>query len=110
VWDDKIILLAVVLMSSMTQVAYTAVLRFLRNLCGPDMELTRAITDFETAQQNSWAAVFGVQVQGCLWHECRVSIFLRKIIKQLFVSRKNIFQYTYLMIPAEDLLFFTSRI
>jgi len=59
-------------MSCRTENAYTAVLELLRQLLGAQIELTRVITDFETAEQNAWHTVFGVRVQGCLWHLCKV--------------------------------------
>lgn len=60
-------------MSSRTEVAYTAVLQLVSNLVGDNMNLRRAITDFETAEQNAWRNVFNVIVQGCLFHLGRVS-------------------------------------
>ena len=74
VWAHHIIPLAWVLMESAEEVAYTAVLELLAALLGPQIDLRRAITDFETAQQNAWQNVFHVQVQGCLWHLARVSM------------------------------------
>lgn len=65
--------LAWVLMSGRTEEAYSAVLQYLRHLMGPEIEVNRAITDFETAEQNAWQNVFGISVQGCLWHADRVS-------------------------------------
>lgn len=73
VWRHHIIYLGWALMESRTQVAYTALLQLIRNLLGPNIAVTRVITDFESAEQNAWNEVFGVTVQGCLWHMCRVS-------------------------------------
>lgn len=58
-------------MESRSEIAYVAVLQLLQNLLGPNLHLTKVITDFETAQQNAWEQVFEVPVQGCLWHACR---------------------------------------
>lgn len=58
-------------MESRTEAAYTAVLQLLRNHIG-DLMARRVITDYEWAQRNAWTNVFGVNVQGCLWHMCRV--------------------------------------
>lgn len=63
-------------MESRTQVAYRALLELLQNLLGPNIALTRVISDFETAEQNAWEGVFQVIVQGCLWHLCRVGSIL----------------------------------
>ena len=64
-------------MESRTEVGYTAVLQLLQNILGQDIELTRIITDFETAQQNAWQNVFQIAVQGCLWHLARVRSDIR---------------------------------
>ena len=74
VWRHRIVPLAWALMESRTEVAYTALFQLLSNLLGPNIELTRVITDYEAAQQNAWENVFHVRVQGCLWHLCRVRI------------------------------------
>lgn len=63
-------------MESRTEVAYKAVLELIRHVLGPNIALTRVIGDFEAAQQNAWEETFGVMVQGCLWHLCRVNNFL----------------------------------
>jgi len=75
VWDNTILPLAWALMSTKTEVAYTAVLSLLHELMGNEFELQRVVTDFEAAEQNAWQNVFEVHVQGCLWHLCRVSRF-----------------------------------
>jgi len=61
-------------MEAKTENAYTAVLQLILHLCPDDMDLLRAITDFETGLQNAWERVFNVVVQGCHWHMCRVSM------------------------------------
>lgn len=73
-WNHHIIPLGWALMSRRTEAAYTAVLQLLSNLLGPNVVLRKAVTDFETAQQNAWEEVFGIIVQGCLWHLCRAYI------------------------------------
>ena len=59
-------------MESRTEVAYIAVLTFIKRRLGDHHRILRVITDFEQAEQNAWEMVF--QVQGCLYHVCAVSI------------------------------------
>lgn len=80
VWNDHIIPLAWVLMESRTEAAYTAVLQLLQNHMGPNIALNRAISDFETAEQNAWHNVFQVDTQGCMWHLARVCICLLYLV------------------------------
>lgn len=54
--------------------AYIAVLTFIKMKLG-EHRILRVICDFEPAEQNAWVIVFGVHVQGCLYHVCAVSKF-----------------------------------
>ncbi|KAK3925520.1 Pol polyprotein [Frankliniella fusca] len=71
VWQHHIVPLAYALMETRTELAYTALFELLQHLLGPQILLTRVITDFEAGQQNAWENVFRVHVQGCLWHYSR---------------------------------------
>jgi len=65
------VLVAMAFMESRSQNAYVAVLELFQFHLGPNIHLTKVITDFEVGQQNAWQQVFQVRVQGCLWHACR---------------------------------------
>ncbi|KAK3919969.1 Ribonuclease HII [Frankliniella fusca] len=85
VWNHHIITVGWVLMTSLTENAYTAVLQLLQQRLGPGIELTKVISDFETGQQNAWQNVFNVRTQGCVWHLSRA--FLQEVAELNLVNR-----------------------
>ncbi|KAK3929514.1 Granzyme-like protein 2, partial [Frankliniella fusca] len=68
-WNHHIVPLAWALMESKTEVAYEAILTFLKNQLGPGLTRKIVMTDFERGQQNAWESVFpDCDLRGCLFH------------------------------------------
>ncbi|XP_034252579.1 uncharacterized protein LOC117652054 [Thrips palmi] len=78
-----------VLLSSKSQLLYEATLRHIQRLV-PGFRPNCVMTDFETALQNAWKAVFPrCQVYGCYWHYCRAVLLKARALGLTQLMRDN---------------------
>ena len=64
----------VALMNSKYEISYLSVFDAMRR-CIPDWQPKAFTCDFELALRTQFAAVFGAEFQGCIWHFLKVSVF-----------------------------------
>ncbi|KAJ1531327.1 hypothetical protein ONE63_000011 [Megalurothrips usitatus] len=78
VYGHTVIPLCWCLMERKTEAAYVAVLTYLRNHM-VRWNFIRVVCDFEDAIINAFTRVFGVQVQGCLFHSAHAMVQHAKV-------------------------------